>query len=167
MCRSQTAQRRGERPEQWGYSERLHLYSTLARRNDHNPSGNGDSGAVCVERGPKAAGVIPLFPWLPFVALRGNRLRERPCCGCGASHEGAALEKILEPIRPHVGTEARPLVQDNAVVVRDKRVKNNPACKRGSWTAKDISKWFPRGDGTTWGKDAIAAIAGALAEAVA
>jgi hypothetical protein len=40
MCRSQTAQRRGESPEQYGYSERFYLDSTLALLDYHNPSGN-------------------------------------------------------------------------------------------------------------------------------
>ena len=48
--------------------------------------------------------------------------------------------------------EAAPLTMDNAVVVREKRVKNNPACKSGSWTDKDVAKWFPRGDGTNLGR---------------
>jgi hypothetical protein len=35
----------GERPEQWGDSERLHQHSTLAPPNCHNPDGN-NIGAI-------------------------------------------------------------------------------------------------------------------------
>lgn len=55
---------------------------------------------------------------------------------------------------------AKPLTSGNAVIVKGERVRGNPASK----VRVDVSKWYPRGDGTTWGRIAIAAIASANEE---
>ena len=56
--------------------------------------------------------------------------------------------------------EAEPLTLNGAIVVKEKRVKGNPDTN----VRFDVSKWFPCGDGTTWGQRAIAAIAAANEE---